>query len=313
MAYPYLGRQARNQDKIMNQYFSRKSKGSRAAALWRLSTSFACLFAALFMVAGAAAPVRAEDPAVVATIDGKPITDADLALAAEDLGEYLARIPKAQQRAQLIDLVVNMRLLAQASEKEGLADSDAFRNRMAYLRERALRDLYFDEVISKQATLQEMRKAYDDAIAKTEPEQEVRARHILVKTKEEADAIAAELKGGADFAELAKSKSTDTGSGQAGGDLGYFTKDRMVPPFAEAAFALEPGQTSDPVESQFGWHIIKVEDKRKQEPPAFESVVDQLRQIVLRDKLGTAIEALKAAAKIEIMPAPETEAPKKSN
>ena len=113
-------------------------------------------------------------------------------------------------------------------------------------------------------------KVYDDAVKQMGNEQEVRARHILVPTEDEAKAILAEIKKGTDFAELAKQKSKDPGAAAEGGDLGYFTKEQMVPEFAEAAFKLDKGQVSEPVKTQFGWHIIKVEDKRTKPVPEFE-------------------------------------------
>ena len=103
----------------------------------------------------------------------------------------------------------------------------------------------------------------------------MRARHILVETEDEAKAILDQLKGGADFATLAKEKSKDPGAAE-GGDLGYFTKDQMVPEFAEVAFKMYPGQLSDPVKTQFGWHVIKLEDKRTKQPPEFDKVKDQI-------------------------------------
>src|SRR2546430_8569212 len=131
-----------------------------------------------------------------------------------------------------------------------------------------------------------MHKVYDDAIGQMKKEPEVRARHILVETEDEAKAVVAELKKGADFAELAKAKSKDPGSAD-GGDLGYFTKDQMVPEFSEVAFKLEKGQLSDPVKSQFGWHVIKVEDKRERQPPEYDKVKDQLENFLVRSEEHT--------------------------
>ena len=160
----------------------------------------------------------------------------------------------------------------------------------------------------KAVTPEAMRKVYDDLAQKVSTEQEVRARHILVETEDEAKAVLAELKKGADFATLAKSKSKDPGSSE-GGDLGYFTKDQMVPEFAEVAFKLEKGAISDPVKSQFGWHIIKVEDKRERQPPEFDKVKDQIEQYLVRRAQAELITKLRAAGKIERTAAPATPAP----
>src|SRR5882762_6858603 len=127
----------------------------------------------------------------------------------------------------------------------------------------------------------EMKKVYEDASKQISGEEEVHARHILVETEDEAKAVAEELKKGADFAERAKKKSKDPGASD-GGDLGFFTKDQMVPEFSTVAFALEPGKISDPVKSQFGWHIIKVEEKRSRKAPEFEQVKAQIETYVTR-------------------------------
>ena len=251
------------------------------------------------------APAWAEDAKAFATIDGAPITEEDLSLAAEDLGDTITRFPENQRQSVLLDIVINMRLLAKAARDAGLDDHETYKKRLAYLTERTLRDIYFTEELSKKVTEEELRKNYDDAIKRLEPPEEVKASHILVKTKEEADAVVKELGGGKDFAELAKEKSIDPAGKSSGGDLGYFTKDRMVPEFAEAAFSMEVGKISDPVQSQFGWHVIKVEDKRKQPPPPFEQVKDQVRQMVMREKLTETVQELKAKSKVEIL-VPET-------
>src|ERR1700733_6449517 len=143
-----------------------------------------------------------------------------------------------------------------------------------------------------------MHKVYDDAVKQMANEQEVHARHILVATEDEAKAILAQLKAGADFATLAKEKSKDPGAAQ-GGDLGYFTKDQMVPEFAEVAFKLDKGQISDPVKTEFGWHIIQVQDKRKREVPSFEQVKPQLETYVVRKAQADFVTKMRDSAKIE--------------
>src|SRR5437868_12735040 len=158
-----------------------------------------------------------------------------------------------------------------------------------------------------------MKKVYEEAAKQITGEQEVHARHILVETEDEAKAIAEELKKGSDFAELAKKKSKDPGASD-GGDLGFFTKDQMVPEFSTVAFALEPGKISDPVKSQFGWHIIKVEEKRNRKAPDFEQVKGQIETYVTRKAQAEYVAKLREAAKVERMdqPAPtatKTEAP----
>jgi len=170
----------------------------------------------------------------------------------------------------------------------------------------------------KAATTDEaMKKVYDEAAKQIEGEQEVHARHILVETEDEAKAIEAELKKGADFAELAKKKSKDPGAAD-GGDLGFFTKDQMVPEFSTVAFALEPGKISDPVKSQFGWHIIKVEEKRSRKAPDFDQVKAQIETYVTRKAQAEYVAKLRESAKVERMdqasntPAPDAAKPSDS-
>jgi peptidyl-prolyl cis-trans isomerase C len=143
-----------------------------------------------------------------------------------------------------------------------------------------------------------MKKVYDDAAKQISGQEEVHARHILVPTEEEAKKIEEQLKKGADFAELAKKESKDPGASD-GGDLGFFTKDQMVPEFSAAAFALEPGKISAPVKSQFGWHIIKVEEKRPRKPPEFAQVKPQIESFVTRKAQADYVAKLRAEAKVE--------------
>ena len=153
--------------------------------------------------------------------------------------------------------------------------------------------------------------AYAEAAKQMGEEQEVRARHILVETEDQAKAILADLKKGGDFAAIAKEKSKDTGAAAQGGDLGYFTKDQMVPEFAEVAFKLDKGKLSDPVKSQFGWHIILVEDKRQKPVPEFDKVKDQIESYVQRKAQADLVTKLRAEAKIEKMDAPKPADPAK--
>jgi len=143
-----------------------------------------------------------------------------------------------------------------------------------------------------------LRQTYDEAVKSMSGQEEVRARHILVESEDEAKAILEQLKGGADFATVAKEKSKDPGAAE-GGDLGYFTKDQMVPEFADVAFKMYPGQLSNPVKTQFGWHVIKVEDKRTRQPPEFEKVKDQIEAYLARKAQSDFITKLRQSAKVE--------------
>lgn len=248
-----------------------------------------------------AAPVQRDPAAVVATVNGKPITEADLSLAEQDMSAQFAQMPEEQRRAAALSAIMEIRLMAEKATTDGLDKDADFQRRLAFLNERALHSAVIDKDVSGAITDADIRAAYDKQIAATPPGNEVRARHILVKTKEEADAIIKELDAGKSFEDIAKEKSTDPGSGANGGDLGYFSAGQMVPEFEKAAFELNVGEyTKVPVQSQFGFHIIKLEDKRQQQPPAFEQVKDQFRQVVLRDKYFALVKSLRGAAKVDI-------------
>ena len=179
--------------------------------------------------------------------------------------------------------------------EEGAEETDQL---LAKYPERAA-DQIFDRVAAAEPTEEELRAAYDAAFgADKTPKEEYSASHILVKTEEEAKAIADELAKGADFGKLAEEKSTDN-SGANKGDLGWFTPDMMVKPFADAVVALKKGEVSAPVQSQFGWHVIKLIDERTQAAPAFDEVRDELATQVRRDRVAAEIERIAAAAKVE--------------
>jgi len=248
-----------------------------------------------------AAPARAQSDPVVAKVNGVEIRQSDLALAEEDMGQDAQRLEGDARREYLISYVADVILAAKAAEGKKLADSKDFKSRIAFIRNKLLMELMLDAEGKAAVTDQTVKKAYDDAIKQMSTEQEVRARHILVPTEAEAKKILDELKKGTDFAEIARQKSKDPGAAAEGGDLGYFTKDQMVPEFAETAFKLEKGQLSEPVKTQFGWHLIKVEDKRAKRPPAFDDVKDQVRTYVMRKAQAELVGKLREGAKIERM------------
>lgn len=258
--------------------------------------------AALLLFTTVAFPVLAEETAdpVVATVGGVEILKSEIDLAVTGLDPQLANLPDAQKRVAALSSVIDIKLLAADASKEGLQDDAAFKQRISYLTDRELHNAYFKKHVVDAVTPDEVKARYEAEIAKIEPQDEVRARHILVKTEDEAKAVIADLDGGKDFVELAKEKSTDPNKSE-GGDLGFFGKGRMVPEFEAVAFTLEPGTyTKEPVKTQFGFHVIKVEEKRKQQPPALEQVEGQVRQIVMRDKYVELLEKAKADAGVEI-------------
>ena len=246
------------------------------------------------------APAAPKPDAVVATVGGEQITEADLAFAAEDLGQDLKSVPQDQVRAVLLAQMIDLKLMAEAAHVAKLEDTDLYKLRLKYLTDRALRRAYTKQAVSDKITTEEIKAAYDKQVATIPDEDEVHARHILVTTEDDAKAIKAQLDAGADFATLAKEKSIEPGAKNSGGDLGYFKAAQMVKPFADAAFAMKVGDVSQPVQTQFGWHIIKVEDRRKAVKPTLEELTPQLGQQLYVTKYRALFDHLRTAAKIQI-------------
>ncbi|HXG79833.1 MAG TPA: peptidylprolyl isomerase [Methyloceanibacter sp.] len=240
----------------------------------------------------------ADDP-VVARVNGFDIKQSDLDFAASEVGPRLASLPPLDRRRVLLQFVIENELMAGAGQKESLDKTESFPGRAAYHQRQALRDAFFDAKITEAVTEAEAKKIFDEKIAEMKPEQEIHARHILVDTEAEAKEVAERLKKGEDFAKLANEKSKDPGA--AGGDLGFFTRGQMLKPFEDAAFALEVGEISAPVQTQFGWHIIKVEEKRDQPLPTFDQVKDAIVAQLVQQKAQQVVTGLRDAAKIEVL------------
>ena len=242
----------------------------------------------------------ASDP-VIAKVNGVEIRESDLAMAEEDVGQnqQLQALTGDARRDYLVSYLADVILAAKAAEGKKVADQKDFKSRLAFIRKKLLMETLLQQEGKAALTPDATKKVYEEAVKSMGNEQEVRARHILVPTEDEAKAILAEVKKGTDFAELAKQKSKDPGAAAEGGDLGYFGKDQMVPEFAETAFKLDKGQVSDPVKTQFGWHIIKVEDTRTKPVPEFAQVKDQVETYVVRKAQADYIHKLQESAKIE--------------
>src|SRR4051795_1493740 len=246
---------------------------------------------------------------VLAKVNGAEIRQSDVALAEEELGPSLAQMDPATKKDNVLAFLIDMKIVAKAAEDKKVENSEEFKRRLAFTRNRLLMDSLLANEGKAATTDDAMKKVYDEASKQIVGEQEVHARHILVETEDEAKAVADELKKGADFAELAKKKSKDPGASD-GGDLGFFTKEQMVPEFSAVAFAMEPGKISDPVKSQFGWHVIKVEKKRSRKPPEFDQVKAQIETYVTRKAQADYVTKLREAAKVERMDKPEETAVK---
>lgn len=272
----------------------------------RLTSSIAALLAAAVMALAptsgiaqdAAAAVSPET--VVATVGGEPITEADIAFAAEDLSQELSRMPPEERKAFLVTVLIDMKVMAKAAREAQMDQTELFKQRLEYLEDRALRRAYFADAIAAAVTPEAVQAAYDEYVAGFQGQPEVHARHILVATEDEAKAVKAELEGGKDFAELAKEKSTDPSAQQNGGDLGFFGRGMMVKPFEDAAFAMQPGQISEPIQSDFGWHVIKLEESRTSQAPSLEQLAPQLQQQVMYQTFEKTVADLKAGLEIAI-------------
>lgn len=239
--------------------------------------------------------------AVIAKIGKLEITEKQLTFTLEEMAQQFASVPQADRRAAALSALIDIRLIAILAEKKGLGKGVEFKQRMEFLRARTLHNSYFESEISESITDEAIKARYEKEISATKPVKQVSARHILVKTEEEAKAIIAEIEGGKDFIELAKEKSTGP-SGSKGGDLGFFSAGQMVPEFEKAAFALEKGGvTKEPVKTQFGYHIIKKVDERDAPKRKLEDVTETVRQVLLREKYLAAIETAKKANVLEIL------------
>src|SRR5437588_109822 len=270
----------------------------------RLGLASAAVTGCLALALLAGLPLHAQEAnPVLAKVNGSEIRQSDVALAEEELGPSLAQMDPATKKENVLAFLIDMKIVAKAAEDKKIENNDDFKKRLAFTRNRLLMDSLLATEGKAATTDDAMKKVYEEASKQITGEQEVHARHILVETEDEAKAIAAELKKGADFAELAKKKSKDPGASD-GGDLGFFTKEQMVPEFSTVAFTLEPGKISDPVKSQFGWHVIKIEEKRKRKAPEFDQVRAQIETYVTRKAQAEYVAKLREAAKVERMDKP---------
>jgi peptidyl-prolyl cis-trans isomerase C len=268
----------------------------------------ALVFAAGLTLAAAlgAAPAQAQqsvDPdTVVATVNGQEVTLAQVqALRARD--PQLGQVPLAMLYDSLVNHLIEGRLIVDKAKAEGFADHPDVAERLNAVRDEIIRSVYLTKVVEDAASEDALQAKYEDYKAANPPQEEVAASHILVETEEEARALIAQLEDGADFAELAKAESTGP-SAPNGGDLGYFKREgQMVEPFAKAAFDLEAGAyTTEPVQTQFGWHIIKVTDRRMAEPPALDEVRNELTTQIAQERIENLIEELRGEADVSTVP-----------
>lgn len=256
------------------------------------------------------AQAQKKDDPVLARVNGVEIRQSDVEIAEADVGPSLQETNPAERREKLLAYLIDVTALAQAAAAKKLDAAPDFAQRLAYAKNKVLMETLLNDTSKSAATEAEMRKLYDESVAKAAPEEEVRARHILLKTEAEANDVIKKLKGGADFDKLAREISIDPSAKTNGGDLEYFTKGQMVAEFSDAAFKLNKGQISEaPVKSQFGFHVIKVEDKRKKPVPKYEEVKEQVQAFVVRKAQAELVMKARADAKIENLTKKEAPTP----
>jgi peptidyl-prolyl cis-trans isomerase C len=296
---------------------------SRPAGLLRAGLTAALLGAASLAAlpalaqtpAPAAAPAASTpaqpDDTVLATVNGKPITRGDVNAAAEELAQNLP--PQLQGPARdeyVLGFLIDLTAMAQAAEADKLDQTPAFKQQLDFIRKRVLMQAALEKATKAALTDEAMQKTYQEAVKQQKPEEEVHARHILFRAspddkdasaaaEKKAQDVEARLKKGEDFATLAKELTEDPSGKQDGGDLGFFAKEQMVPEFAEVAFGMKPGEVSKPVKTQFGWHVIKVEEKREKPTPTFDEVKPQIEQFLAQKAQAEAVQKTREAAKVE--------------
>ena len=267
---------------------------------------------ALLMVSFLAAPlgvVHAQDlnqnlpQNTVVTVNGIAITYDDISMAEDELMGLVGQLPERQRFETLVSFMVERLLAANAGREAGLENSPEVEKRVAFLKQKALQDVYVGRLLMERVDEDAVTAYYQKNIVEGPKQEEVRARHILVDSREEAEAVIAAVKNGGDFIELAKKRSKGP-SGAGGGDLGYFDRDAMVAPFSDAAFKLKKGKVSDPVKTQFGWHVIKLEDRRTKPTQALDDVRDQIYQILISEARRGIYDEMRQGADVQFVQIP---------
>ena len=251
-----------------------------------------------------AAPVAAKSStlspdAVVAKVNGNVIKGSDLLELKDGLRPPNNQMPVDAIYNQLQDRLIDGTLVLEAARKAKLADDKEVKERVKKAEDRILQDTFLTREIGRKIDNAKVEERYKKLSGEYKPQTEMKARHILVATEAEAKTIAEQLKKGGDFAKIAKEKSTDKSSAENGGDLGFFTADQVVEPFAKAAFALKDGETSAPVQSQFGWHIIQAQSRRDTKMPALADVKSDIQRMLADEMVAELFSGLRKTAKIE--------------
>jgi len=276
----------------------------RSAAAWlalAVATGLAAPALAQQSTALAQTAAPAADPAtiVVATVGDDEVTLADVLAVKAQLPQQYREMPLEMVYPQLLDQVVERRIVARAAAAAGLEDDVEVQAKLQHAREGVLLEAYITREVAPHLTVENLQKRYEQQYVAAGGEEEIHARHILVAEQSDAETIRDQIAAGADFAEMAKKHSTGP-SGPKGGDLGFFRRQDMVPEFSEAAFALADGEVSAPVKTQFGWHLIIVIERRKIEPPALDEVAEQLQREMAREVVTAIVAELRGKTEVKL-------------
>ena len=288
----------------MTLFLPARSQARRAGR----TAGFATAALALLLVSAAPLLAQDKDP-VVAKVNGTDIRQSDINFAEEEAGQLPPMSPE-QKQDYLVQFMADMILVSKAADDKKLGDTPDFKRRLAFNRNKLLMEALLTATGKEALTEEAMKKVYDDALKQMGEEKEVHARHILIRAaagddkagKEAEDkikAIIVRLNKGEDFAKVANELTEDPSGKANGGDLGFFSKEQMVPEFSDTAFGLEKGKISGPVKTQFGWHVIKTEETRVKPQPKFEDVKPQIESFVTRKAQAEMVTKLRAEAKIE--------------
>lgn len=269
-------------------------------------TPAAALLGSVLVLAPALIPALAQSPKpadpndpIVATVDGTPIYRSDVAAVQRTLPAQFQQVPIEVLFPAVVERLIDTKLVVNAGRKDGLATDAEVKRRMASMEDRVIQEVYLTRQVEQAVSDKAVRERYDQFVKENPAKEEVSARHILVPTEAAAKEVIADLKKGGDFAEIAKTKSIDPSGKQNGGDLGFFSREEMVPEFSEAAFKLKDGETTAaPVKSQFGWHVIKVEGRRTASP-SLDEMREQLTNDMQQEVVSGMVGKLREGAKIE--------------
>jgi peptidyl-prolyl cis-trans isomerase C len=298
----------------MTLFLPAQSQARRAGR----AAGFATAALALLLVSAAPLLAQDKDP-VVAKVNGTDIRQSDINFAEEEAGQLPPMSPE-QKQDYLVQFMADMILVSKTADDKKLGDTADFKRKLTFNRNKLLMEALLTQTGKEALTEEAMKKVYDDALKQMGEEKEVHARHILIRAaagdekaskeaEEKIKAIIVRLNKGEDFAKVANELTEDPSGKANGGDLGFFSKEQMVPEFSDTAFGLEKGKISGPVKTQFGWHVIKTEETRVKPQPKFEDVKPQIESFVTRKAQAEMVTKLREAAKIERLDKPATPAP----